>query len=242
MTLGLYDSERRYRKRMRTGVIRFFVFVVLLAGVGGFAYDIGIEQVKGRDASLRDEVTQLTRQKGELELLVSQLQEMSRTAEARSTELEQRLEREVPRGDQAKLSQLVAERLTAGVAPDRLAFVISAAQNKRVCQQPETKRLQPSTQVYKSPNRSVSFNSGTITVVGEGGQAAKDPVGNAQGWYDPTQPVTLRITPQGGKEITVSGVLPLHQSVVADGTEFRFTAVTGSRSFIDVTADHCNYP
>ncbi|MEI6557592.1 MAG: hypothetical protein WCO00_04235, partial [Rhodospirillaceae bacterium] len=109
------------------------------------------------------------------------------------------------------------------------------------CQTPETKRLQPSTQFYKSPNRSVSFASGTITVVGEG-MSVRDTSGNAEGWYDPAQAVTLHITPQGGKEQLITGVLPLHQSVVVDSTEYRFTAVAGSRSFLEVTADRCSYP
>ena len=241
MTLGLYDSERRYRRRVWTGFIRFVLFVLFVLAVSVFAYQMGVEQVKDRDASLREEVGQLSRQKGELELFVTQLQEATHTAEARVAELEQRLQTEVPQGDLLKINQLAAERLASGVAFDRLAFVIGAAQNKRACQPAETKRLQPSTQFYKSPNRSVGFASGTITVIGEG-LSARGASGDAEGWYDPTQPVTIRITPQGGKEQTVSGVLPLHQSVVIDSTEFRFTVAAGQRSFIEVTADRCAYP
>ncbi len=241
MTLGLYDSERRYRRRVWTGFVQFVLFVLFVLVVSVFAYQMGVEQVKDRDASLRDEVGQLSRKKGELELFVTQLQEATHTAEARSTLLEQRLQNEVPQGDLARLAQLASERLTAGVSADRLAFVIGAAQNKRNCQPPETKRLQPSTQFYKSPNRSVSFVSGTITVVGEG-VALRDSSGGPEGWYDPTQTVTLRITPQGGKEQLVTGLLPLHQSVVVDNTEYRFTAVAGLRTFVEVTADRCGYP
>ncbi len=241
MTLGLYDSERRYRRRVWTGFVKFVLFILFVLGVGLFAYQMGVEQLKDRDAGLRDEVTHLSREKGELELFVSQLQEAARTAEARANEMDQRLKNEVPRGDLAKLAQLVAERLNSGVAPDRLAFVISAAQNRRNCQQPETKRLQPSTPIYKSPNRSVSFVGGTMTISGDG-QSARDTSGNSEGWFDPTQPVTIHITPQGGKESVVTGVLPLHQSVVVDNTEYRFTAVSGSRSFIEITTDRCAYP
>ena len=241
MTLGLYDSERRYRRRVWTGFVKFVLFVLFVLLVSVFAYQMGVEQVKDRDASLRDEVGQLSRQKGELELFVTQLQEATHTAEARVAELEQRLQNEVPQGDLARLDQLAAERLAAGVTADRLIFVIGSAQNKRNCQPAETKRLQPSTQFYKSPNRSVSFATGTITVVGEG-LSARGASGDAEGWFDPVQPVTLRITPQGGKEQLLTGVLPLHQSVVVESTEFRFTAVAGSRSFIEVTADRCSYP
>ena len=241
MTLGLYDSERRYRRRVWTGFVKFMVFVLFVLGVGLFAYQMGVEQLKDRDAGLRADVTQLARQKGELELFVTQLQEVARTAEARANDLERRLQREVPRGDLAKLGQLISERLVAGVSAERLNFVIAAAQNKRNCQQPETKRLQPSTPIYRSPNRAVGFAAGTITVIGEG-QSARDNAGNSEGWFDPGQPLTLRITPQGGKETVVTGSLPLHQSVVVDNTEYRFTAAAGVRSFIEITADRCAYP
>ncbi len=241
MTLGLYDSERRYRRRVWTGFIKFILFILFVLGIGLFAYQMGIEQLKGRDAGLRDEVTQLARQKGELDLFVSQLREAARTAEAHANDLEQQLQREVPRGDLAQLMQTLKERLDAGVTPERLAFVISSAQNKRNCQQPETKRLQPSTQIYKSPNRSASFAGGTITVIGEG-QSARDGAGDSEGWFDPTAPMTLRLTLQDGKETVITGVLPLHQSVVVDNTEYRFTAAAGARTFIEVTADRCSYP
>ena len=101
--------------------------------------------------------------------------------------------------------------------------------------------MQPSTPIYKSPNRSVGFAGGTITVVGDG-QSARDGAGDSEGWFDPTAPLTLRITPQDGKETVITGVLPLHQSVVVDNTEFRFTAAAGARSFIEITSDRCAYP
>jgi FtsZ-binding cell division protein ZapB len=241
MTLGFYDSERRYRRRVWTGFIKFFLFVIFVLGVGLFSYQMGVEQVKEHDFVLREEVSQLSRQKGELELLASQLQDAARSADARALDLETRLNREVPKGELARLSQMVAERLTSGVSGERLAFVISQAQNRRNCQPAETKRLQASTPIYKSPNRSVSFAGGTITVVGEG-QSVRDAQGNSEGWFDPGQPVTLHVTPQGGKESSATGLLPLHHSLVIDNVEYRFTAVAGSRSFLEVTTDRCTYP
>ena len=40
MTLGLYDSERRYRRRVWTGFVKFFLFVLFVLGVGLFAYQM----------------------------------------------------------------------------------------------------------------------------------------------------------------------------------------------------------
>lgn len=241
MTLGRYDSERRYRRKVWVGFGKFGLFAMLVLGVGLFAYQMGIEQLKGRDVTLREEIATLSRQKAELELLAGQKQRAAQTAEARTAELEQRLQREVPTGELARLGQLVAERLKSGMDANRLAFVIQQVQVQRNCQPAESKRFTLATPLLKGGNRTVSFANGTVTLTGEG-QSARDKDGNPESWFDPNQPVTIKITAMGGKTATATGVLPLHQSLVIDSTEYRFTITSGQRSFAEVTADRCAFP
>ncbi|WP_298378239.1 hypothetical protein [Azospirillum sp.] len=241
MTLGRYDYERRYRRRVLTGVGKFGLMAGVVLGVGLFAYQMGIEQLKGRDVTLREEIAALSRQKAEFELLATQMQHAARTAESRSAELEARLQREVPTGELAKLSQLVAERLKGGLDSNRLAFVISQAQTQRNCQPADSKRFTLTTPLLKGGTRGTTFANGTVTVSGEG-QSAHNAQGNPESWFDPGQPVTIKITGIGGKSATATGVLPLHQSLVIDNNEYRFTFAAGQRSFVDVTADRCAYP
>ncbi|MFX7404717.1 hypothetical protein ABTJ08_20010, partial [Acinetobacter baumannii] len=85
----------------------------------------------------------------------TQMQHAARTAEARAAELEGRLQREVPTGDLAKLTQLVSERLKSGLDANRLSFVISQAQVQRNCQPAETKRFTLSTPLLKGGSRGV---------------------------------------------------------------------------------------
>lgn len=241
MTLGRYDYERRYRRRVWAGLGKFGILAALFLGVGLFAYQMGIEQLKGRDVTLREEIASLSRQKNEFELLASQMQTAARTAEARSAELQARLQREVPTGDLARLSQLVADRLKGGLDANRLAFVISQAQTQRNCQPADSKRFTLSTPLLKGGTRGTTFGNGTITVSGEGA-SSHNAQGNPESWYDPGQPVTIKITGIGGKNAVATGVLPLHQSLVIDNNEYRFTFAAGQRSFVDVTADRCAYP
>lgn len=241
MTLGRYDYDKRYRRRFLTGFVKLGLLAALLLGTGLFAYQMGVEQMKGRDASLREEVSTLSRQKAELELLAGQMQNAARTAEARAADSEARLKREVPTGELARLAKLVGERLSAGLDPARLAFVIEHAQTQRNCQQPDSKRFVLATPLLKAGNRSTTFGNGTITVTGEG-LSARNPQGQPESWYDPAQPVRIRIVTQAGKETVVAGTLPLHQSVVVDQTEHRFTFTPGPRSYVEVTADRCPFP
>ncbi|CAK0764798.1 conserved hypothetical protein [uncultured Gammaproteobacteria bacterium] len=240
MTFG-YDYQRRYRRRVWLGFAKIILVVAVLLATGLFAYQVGIEQLEERDASLREEVKTLSRQRAELTLLTTQLQEATRNAESRAEKLEQRLARDVPSGDLARILQMAAERLGAGVTSERLGFIIQSAQNRRNCQQPETKRFSLSTPIYKSTNRSVTFANGTITVIGDG-LSVRDNAGYPEAWYDPGQPVTLHFAIIGGRESVATGVLPLQHSVVVDNTEFRFTVVAGTRSFVEITGDRCPYP
>lgn len=237
MSYGFYDPERRYRRRKRRGVLKFLLVVAALVTLALFSYQMGVEQLKGRDASLREEVLQLSRRKGELELLVRQLQDAARSAEVRSADLEQRLAREVPQGELARLMNMVQERLTSGVNVDRLTFLINSAQNPRRCQPMDTKRLQPATSALKSADRAISYNNNSLIVMGEA-----QPLKENSSSYDPNLPVTLHILPQGAKESVATGPLPLRVAVVVENNEFQFTAFSSGRTFIEIRAERCAYP
>ena len=224
-----------------SGFGKLAFFALILLGTGLFAYQMGIEQLKGRDVALREEVASLSGQKAELELLAGQMQHAARAAEGRVQELEARLARQVPTGELASLTTLVRKRLADGLAPQRLAFVIENAQNPRNCQPAETKRFVVTTPLVKSGSRSASFAGGAITVTGEG-ESARNAQGAPEAWFDPTEPVSVRISAHGGVEEVASGLLPLHHSVVIEQTEHRFTIAAGPRSFVEVTADRCPFP
>ncbi|WP_207459594.1 hypothetical protein [Azospirillum sp. SYSU D00513] len=241
MSLGRYDYDRRYRRRFWRGFFKVLLIVGFLLGVALFSYQMGIEQLKGRDATLREEIAVLSRQKAELELLASQMQHAARTAEGRAAELEARLRRELPTGDLAALTKLVSERLQSGLDAQRLSFVIAQTQANRDCQPPETKRFNVSTPLLRTGNRSTTFGNGKVVVTAEG-TSARDPKGAPESWFDPAEPVTIKITTLGGKQSVATGVLPLRHAVVAEDTEYRFTFNAGQRSFLEVTADRCAFP
>lgn len=241
MSLGLHDYERRRRRQAWIRVAKSLFFLGLVLGVSLFAYQIGIEQMKERTLALQAELDALSQDKQELEQQILRLQQLAGAAEQKAAVLAHRLERELPVGEHARLSRLVRERLEAGVDPGRLAFVISAAGNPRSCSAPETKRFIVETPIYKGPNTAVAFAGGTITVSGKG-ESATSPEGNPEGWFDPAKPVTLTFTQIGGRTSVATGLLPLHHALVIDDTEHRFSAIAGSRSFIEITWDTCPYP
>jgi cell division protein FtsB len=241
MTLGLHDYERRRRRRFWGSTVKFLLLLGVLLAIGLFAYQMGVEQVKAREAGLLEENAQLTQANGELSRSVAGLRAAAQNAETKAAELEARLARELPTGDLARLTELARERLAAGVEAKRLVFVLSQIRTPRACEKPENKRFILPTPVYKGPNSTVGFANGAITVSGEGA-AARSATGNTEGWFDPKAPVTIRFTEAGGRQTEARGALPLHHVVVAAGIEHQFTVTAGARSFVEVTDERCPFP
>ena len=222
MTLGLHDYERRRRRRFWGSTVKFLLILGVLLAIGLFAYQMGVEQVKGRETGLLAENAQLGQANAELSRSVAGLRAAAQNAET-------------------KVSELALERLAAGVEAKRLVFVLSQIKTPRACEKPENKRFILPTPVYKGPNSTVGFASGAITVSGEG-TPARSPTGNVEGWFDPKGLVTIRFTEAGGRQTEAKGTLPLHHTVVSAGIEHQFTVTAGARSFVEVTDERCPFP
>ncbi|WP_193369597.1 hypothetical protein [Pelagibius marinus] len=217
--------------------------LALIIAAGAYSYRFGSQLAE-------HEVVKAKEQIATLETEVAGLQQQSAAlatdlAKARETisGWEARYQREVPTGFVREMMQLVQQKLEAGADQERLAFLVSAADKPRVCDEhPETKRFIVTTELQEGgANDAVSFGERSITVTAAG-EAARDSSGNLEAWYDPEKPLTLAFTHLGGKTVTAKGALPLHYSVVSGDNEFRFTALPGARGFLTVTADRCDYP
>ena len=86
----------------------------------------------------------------------------------------------------------------------------------------------------------MGFADGRITVTGEGKNAVS-PDGLPEGWFDPAQELSINLTTIGGESASVAGLLPLHTSLILGTDEYRFTVVEGAQSFVEVTADRCDF-
>jgi hypothetical protein len=241
MGLGLYDPERRYRRRVWGTIIRVFFSITVLLVAAGFAYQIGVERTKGQITTLQGQVTSLTQAKGGLEQERIQLQAAAQTAQIQYRELTARFEREVPTGTYRELADKVAQRLHDGLDPQRLAFYIDQASAARDCKTGESKRFILPTQNAVGSNSSVAFANNTIAVTGRG-EGTVDESGKAQAAYDPAKPITVNFRGIDGKQVSATGMLPLFQSLVVGEKEYRFSLIEGERSFVRVTSEVCAFP
>lgn len=240
MTLGLYDQERRRRQRFWLQLAKAVVVLALLLAVGLFAYQMGVERQKALAVAAAEDTQGLRREKDELERSLAQAQQATRAVEAHAAELDARIRREQPQGELARLHALLAERLSAGVDPNRIAFAMSEMQPARKCDQAESRRLILTLPQHRGTPPSVTVG-GTLTATGEG-VPAKGARGQAENWFDPAQPVRIRLVDPAGKRTALEGMLPLSRSLLVAGSEFRLTVSAGPRSFVEIRAERCPFP
>ncbi len=244
MTLGSWEERGRSRRRRRVvwRLLGLAVLVGAIGAAGAWSYDIGTTLA-------RQEVTLLERKVGELseqnETLRDDLlglnTELAGERE-RGRQLAEAYERDTPDEQQQALLDLIRARQEAGVAAERIKFVIGAVGNVRECDlEPNTRRFVANTEFRTGSNDTVSFANSTVTVTATG-VAAKDSDGKPLGWFDPAAPIKAVFTYIDGARSVAEGVLPLQHSVVAGDSEYRFNLVAGERSFIRATADRCRYP
>lgn len=242
MTLGLRDSRNRRRRRFWIGMGKFLLVLGGIGALGFYAYNTGSTLAEHDVTVLREEITQLTATNDSLIGENDDLKADLAAAKREAGEWQGRYQREVPTGEIKRLTDLVVEKAQGGVPLDRLAFLIGAAGNAEACDnQPVTKRFIVPTPLYSGANSWVGFADSTITVTALG-ESAVNANGQTEGWFDPAAPVTVKFTQIGGEAAEIEGKLPLHHSLQAGDSEYRFSITEGDRGFMNVTADRCNFP
>jgi hypothetical protein len=198
---------------------------------------------ESESGDLREQVSELALRAGALDEEKARLQRDLAAATGQAEELRRRYESDVPTGAISELLRIARARLAAGVKQERIASVLSAAENTRRCdERPATRRFIVRTGPQRNPNDSAAFADRQIMVTASG-VSSVDASGRPEGWFDPSKPLTVTFTRLGGAETTATGVLPIHHSVVIREVEYRFVVAIGdARGFVLATADSCAYP
>lgn len=246
MSLGLYESRLYERRRKRSRVFKWLLVLGGLGAAGMSAYETGSAVARVEVDQLQARVEKLLQSSDALEQRVVELELAARQAKAAEDQWRQRYESvrdAAPKGEAGRLLGLIAKQIDAGVAPDRLAFVIEATGRKPDCaEKPVTKRFVVRTPLSKGANDTVSFADNAIVVTSEG-ESATTAEGKPEAWFDPAKPITVRFTALDGVASQANGLLPLSHAVVVGEHEYRFTMTTGeNRGFVNVTGDRCRFP
>ncbi len=219
----------------------FALFLLLL--VGGFFAGlwVGRQGASQNVTALRDQVQVLDGQRAELEEALMQTHAGAKTAILRFEQLQDSVEEAIPAGPMEDLVALLHRQIKDGADPKRLAFVIQSSRPPQNCAAPQSRRFVISTPAYKGVQSTVEVGEGLVRIQGAG-VSAQSQKGLPEAWYDPTKKVSIDFTLSDGRIETRRGVLPIHNSIVLNDREYRFTVEAGAKSFARVTFDSCDYP
>jgi len=235
------DSRRRRRRQASWGVVRFFLGAGAVAMVGGYGYQVGVSAHQARTGQLESELELAQQSRLGLENRLARMAQRSDQAEVALEELRLRYADQVPRGELAGLVGQMQAQLKAGVASERLAFLIAVAGRQDSCDgRPVTKRFMPRTPLAQGAISFIRFDD-RITVTGTG-RPARNPNGLTEAWYDPAEPVVLTFQTLDGAVERAEGVVPFNHAMMVDGREYRFGIVAGEQRFVEVTAQACTPP
>jgi hypothetical protein len=235
------DSRRRRRRQAYWRVVRFFLGAGAVVMVGGYGYQVGVSAHQARTDQLETDLEQAQQGNLDLQERLARAAQRSDHAEAALEELRLRYAAEVPTGEFADLFGQMQAQLEAGVATERLAFLIGIAGRQDTCDgRPVTKRFMPRTPLAQGPISFVRFDD-RITVTGTG-HPARNSDGLTEAWYDPAEPVVLTFQTLDGAVQSTEGVVPFNHAMMVDGREYRFSIVAGEQRFIEITAQVCDLP
>lgn len=240
--LGLRESKARRRRRLRWMVIRWTLALVVILTAGAYSYETGRRLAEREVSRLDEETDALSARIEQLETENRRLEDAAAQAGALARRWQERYRADRPTGELKELYDLMRQRLGEGVESARLAFLLRQAEDRKTCAEGlETKRFYVRTPLYDGANDTVGFADSAIIVTARG-EASVDPEGQARARYDPARPVVVRFARLGGEASEISGVLPLHHSLVVGDREYRFAIVAGEPGMVRVTAGHCPFP
>lgn len=238
---GLGSRHRRGHRQGTWKVLRFLLGVAGVAMVGGYGYQVGVSANQAWTERLTDDVEHLQADNLALRDRLAQASLSASHAQGALEALQERYRAEVPSDETLELVRQVQDQLHKGVDSERLTLLIAAAGQPPACpDEPVTRRFRPHTQLASAPIGTVRFDD-RITVTATGASASDDQ-GRLEAWFDPAKPVRIHFRTLDGRESEADGVLPLRHSVLVDGREYRFSAIAGPTSFVEVTGQACPLP
>lgn len=240
MSLGLRDDRRRRRRRFQYALLRWLLAAGAIVGAGMFAYNQGTALAE-RGVAARDErIRALSVQIDKLRATTEAQADEVAVQRGRAEEWRQRYEHDVATGETRELFDLVQNKLAQGVDAARLRWVLERTEARRDCDaRPQVKRVLVQTPLSGKSRATTSLGGVDVVIAGI---SARSATGAPEAWFDAVQPVTVTVTPRGGRSASTSGVLPITYALLDSGQEHRFTITTAARGFAQISLERCRFP
>jgi hypothetical protein len=231
MSIG---SRRSRERRRRTGQIAFRVakwlfMLAVFVGLGFWAYQSGLDLARSEVTVLEERLEALGADARATYARNAQLDGELRQARADIAALQQRYDRDVPKGDAAALFALAQGRIAAGVPRERVAQLLRDAGPVRVCEGRAVSRRFAVAYGARIPDDAgIALLDGLVRVM----------VSAPNQTDDLTRAATVVITVTGQEPVTLTG-LPQRHAVVLGNAEMTLNVSSEIRGFATAALATC---
>ncbi len=235
-------STRRARRRSLPRLALALLLAAAAVAVAYGGYRAGIAEGRAERERLRTELQRARERARILEEREARTAERLDALRLAYRELERRYRERAIEGELEEVLVLLRRRLAEGVPLARLRFLIANARVERRCGKSERTRLFVRVPLARDRRAAATLGDGAVTVAVEG-VPARDREGRPEAWYDPLEPVRVRILTLDGREEEVEAPLPVAREVAAAGAVYRLVlAPSARRGWLEVTVQRCDQP
>jgi hypothetical protein len=231
MSIG---SRRSRERRRRTGQIAFRVakwlfMLAVFVGLGFWAYQSGLDLARSEVTVLEERLEALGADARATYARNAQLDGELRQARADIAALQQRYDRDVPKGDAAALFALAQGRIAAGVPRERVAQLLRDAGPVRLCEgRPVSRRFAVAYGARVPDDAGIALLDGLVRVV----------VSAPNQTDDLTRAASVVISVMGQDPVTLTG-LPQRHAVVLGNAEMALNVSSEIRGFATAALATC---
>ena len=235
--MDYFQATERYRKRELKNQISLVVRIVILGIAIWLGWFWGYSQGDAVLASNAKHVLELTQSNNELQQNIATLTTQLRdeTERRRKAEL---LSGKISDPSTQRLDEMIARYISKGIEADQIRLALQGIARPFKCRSVERHEAAVATGYFAGSEANAELLDGFIQVFvgGEAGQAT----GRDGLLFDSAKPITMRFAYLGGEK-TVSGLLPLETTLIADTWLIKVTADTATlQGYVKLDIQKCN--
>lgn len=231
MAIGSRFSRERRRRRGQFAlrVAKWLVVLGIFLGLGIAAYRSGLELARTEVTALERRLDEVATEARDYQMRNARLETDLRQAREANAALQQRYDRDVPKGDAAALFSLAQQRIAAGIPRERVAQVLRDAAPVRRCEgRGQSRRFAVAYGPRAPENAGFELLDGLVRVM----------VSAPNQTDDLARAATVAVTVAGADPVTLSG-LPQRHPVVLGNAEMTLNVTSEIRGFATVSLTTC---
>ena len=237
--MDFYQTTERYRKREFRSQIGWGMRLFIMGIVLWIGWFWGNSQQSAVISSNAQQIIDVNQKNERLEQELASLKRTLEDEKERRVAAELLINEGQQKKEMRRLNRIIARYLARGIKEDQIKLALQSVSLPSRCRPVEEKDVAVATPFFAGKESNTGLLNDNIHVFVEGiaGQQATA----ERPWFDPEEPVSMRVAFLGGEKIT-SGALPLTMNIIADTWLMKLDLVeTSLQGYVNVRISKCSF-